>query len=210
MGLERSIMMVEEYVSKIAQRIKNRRIELGLSIREAARLTDTSPSTIQKIESNEMVPSIAILMKIARGLNQKVTSFFENASEPRKVVLVRHDERRSTTIPASGLKVEDLGSSIEDARLEASILTIEKGGSSGKDPLIHEGEEIKFCMKGKIGYTISDEEYVLEAGDCIHFKSGNPHYWKNEDAGTTRVFSVVFNGPYSQIARTKNGRAKKR
>jgi len=203
-------MMVEEYVSKIAQRIKNRRIELGLSIREAARLTDTSPSTIQKIESNEMVPSIAILMKIARGLNQKVTSFFENASEPQKVVLVRHDERRSTTIPASGLKVEDLGSSMEDARLEASILTIEKGGSSGKDPLIHEGEEIKFCMKRKIVYTISDEEFVLEAGDCIHFKSGNPHYWKNEDAGATRVFSVVFNDPYSQPARTKNGRAKKR
>jgi len=203
-------MMVEEYVIRIAQRIKNRRIELGLSIREAARLTDTSPSTIQKIESNEMVPSIAILMKVARGLNQKVTSFFEDVSEPRKVVLVRHDERRSTTIPASSLKVEDLGSSIEDARLEASILTIEKGGSSGKDPLIHEGEEIKFCMEGKIVYTISDEEYVLEAGDCIHFKSGNPHYWKNEEVGTTRVFSVVFNDPYSKPIKSKKGRGKKR
>ena len=55
-------MMVEEYVSKIAQRIRKRRMELGLSIRETARLTDTSPSTIQKIESNEMVPSIAVLM----------------------------------------------------------------------------------------------------------------------------------------------------
>ena len=203
-------MMVEEYVIKIARRIKNRRIELGLSIREAARLTDTSPSTIQKIESNEMVPSIAVLMKIARGLNQKVTSFFEDAPEPRKVVLVRHDERQSTTIPASSLKVEDLGSSIEDARLEASILTIEKGGNSGKDPLIYDGEEIKFCMKGKIVYTISDEDYVLETGDCIHFKSRNPHYWKNKDAGTTQVFSVVLNDPRSQPLKPKKGRGKNR
>jgi transcriptional regulator with XRE-family HTH domain len=203
-------MMVEEYVNKIAQRIRNRRMELGLSIRETARLTDTSPSTIQKIESNEMVPSIAVLMKIARGLNQKVTSFFDDESESKQVVLIRHDDRKTTTIPASNLKVEDLGSSLADARMDTSILTIEKGGNSGKVPLIHEGEEIKFCMKGRIAYMINDEEYVLEAGDCIHFKSENPHYWKSKTSGITRVFSVVFNDPDSRPAWAKKMGSKKR
>ncbi len=99
---------------------------------------------------------------------------------------------------------------ITDAWLDASILTIEEGGNSGKDALIHEGEEIKFCMQGRIAYTINDEEYLLEAGDCIHFKSGNPHYWKNENAGTSRVLSVVFNETQSRVPLTKKKRSKKR
>lgn len=171
---------------------------MGLSIREAAKLTGTSPSTIQKIESNEMVPSIAVLMKIAQGLKQNVTHFFEDRNEPKEVALVRYSERETINIPVSKLNIEDLGSSIIDARLEVLLLTIEEEGESGKDPLIHEGEEIKFCLEGKIAYFINDHKYFLEQGDCIHFNSSKPHYWKNVYSGTTRVFSVVFNPPVIQ------------
>jgi transcriptional regulator with XRE-family HTH domain len=188
-------MLLEVKIARIAQRIKQRRNEMGLSIREAAKLTGTSPSTIQKIESNEMVPSIAVLMKIAQGLKQHVTVFFEDENEPEEVALMRRSERDVVNIPASKLKVADLGSSIIDARLEVVLLTIEKSGMSGKDPLMHEGEEIKFCLEGKIAYFINDREYNLESGDCIHFKSSQPHYWENIHPGTTRVLSVVFNPP---------------
>ena len=191
-------MRLEVQIARIAQRIKQRRSEMGLSIREAAKLTGTSPSTIQKIESNEMVPSIAVLMKIAQGFKLNVASFFEDKTEPREVALVRHNERDMINVPASKLQVEDLGSSIIDARLEVALLTIGRGGKSGKDPLIHEGEEIKFCMEGKIVYYINDHEYSLKPGDCIHFKSSMPHYWKNIYTGTTRVLSVVFNPPIIQ------------
>jgi len=189
------MMMLEVRIARIAQRIKQRRSEMGLSIREAAKLTGTSPSTIQKIESNEMVPSIAVLMKIAQGLKQPVTVFFEEENEPEEVALMRRSEREVVNIPASKLKVADLGSSIIDARLEVALLTIERSGMSGKDPLIHEGEEIKFCLEGKIAYYINEHEYHLESGDCIHFKSSRPHYWKNIHPGTTQVLSVVFNPP---------------
>ena len=184
--------MVEEQLVKIAKKIKKRRKQLGLSLREAAKVTGTSPSTIQKIESNEMVPTIAVLMKIAQGLKQSVGYFLEDDGEPKEVVVVRKDGRKTTSLPASHLKVEYLGSNIVDAQLEAALLTIEKGGKSGKDPLIHPGEEIKFCMEGEIVYFIDGQEFSLSPGDCIHFKSEQPHYWKNQHGGTTRVLSVVF------------------
>ena len=186
-------MILEIQIARIAQRIKNRRNELGLSIRDAARLTGTSPSTIQKIESNEMVPSIAVLMKIAQGLKQNVAHFFEDRNESSEVALVRRSERTAINIPVSKLAIEDLGSSIADGKLDVTILSIEEGGQSGKDPLVHEGEEIKFCLEGKIAYFINHQEYILEEGDCIHFKSSIPHSWKNANKDKTRVFSVVFN-----------------
>ena len=185
--------MLEVQIARIAERIKQRRSEMGLSIREAAKSTGTSPSTIQKIESNEMVPSIAILMKIAQGLKQPVTLFFEDGNEPAEVALMRSSERKVVNIPASKLKVEDLGASIIDANLEVTLLAIAKSGESGKNPLIHEGKEIKLCLEGKIAYFINDHEYHLDSGDCIDFKSNRPHYWKNIHTGTTRVLSVVFN-----------------
>ncbi len=186
-------MRLEIQIARIAQRIKQRRVELGLSIREAAKLTGTSPSTIQKIESNEMVPGIAVLMKIAQGFKQNVAHFFEDRDELKEVALVRRGERTSIRIPISNLTIEDLGSSIIENKLDVSMLTIEEGGESGSDPLIHEGEEIKYCMEGKIAYFINGDEYVLEKGDCVHFKSIQPHFWKNLHSGTTKVFSVVFN-----------------
>jgi len=156
-------------------------------------LTGTSPSTIQKIESNEMVPSIAILIKIAQGFKHNVTHFFEDKNEFKEVAFVRRHERTSVNIPISRLIIEDLGSSIIDNKLDVSILSIEEGGDSGSEPLIHEGEEIKYCLQGKIAYSVNGQEYVLEEGDSVHFKSNRPHFWKNLYPGTTRVFSVVFN-----------------
>jgi transcriptional regulator with XRE-family HTH domain len=198
-------MIIEAQIARISQRIRQRRKEMGLSVREAARLTRTSPSSIQKIESNEMVPSIAVLMKIAQGFKQNVIHFLEDDFEPQEVALVRQDERETISVRASQLKIEDLGSAIVNSRLEVALLTIEKGGKSGKGPLIHEGEEIKFCLEGEIVYSINDIEYRLQKGDCIHFKSNNPHYWKNVSPGTTRVFSVVFNPLVGQPPRMKPG-----
>ena len=196
--------MVEEQLAKVAKKIKKRRKQLGLSLREAAKVTGTSPSTIQKIESNEMVPTIAVLMKIAQGLKQSVGYFLDGDTEPTEVMLVRKDERKTTNLPASHLKVEYLGSNIVDAQLEAALLTIDKGGKSGKDPLIHAGEEIKFCMEGEIAYFIDGKEYKLTPGDCIHFKSDQPHYWKNQHGSTTRVLSVVFS-PLQAVQAIKAG-----
>jgi len=186
-------MRLEIQIVRIAQRIKQRRNELGLSIREAAKLTNTSPSTIQKIESNEMVPGIAVLMKIAQGFKQSVSDFLEDRNELKDVAFVRQEERASIRIPLSKLLVEDLGSSIIDNKLDVTILSIEEGGGSGREALVHVGEEIKYCMEGKIVYSIGDQEYILEKGDCVHFKSNKPHFWKNLHPGTTKVFSVVFN-----------------
>jgi transcriptional regulator with XRE-family HTH domain len=193
--------MVEERIIKIGQKIRRVRKEMGLSIREAARLTDTSPATIQKIESNGMVPSIAILMKIAQGMKKNVSFFLDEENDPYEVALVRRDEREAAYVSASKLKIEDLGSDIRDARLEATFLTIERRGRSGKEPLLHVGEEIKFCLEGEIAYHIDGQEYTLGQGDCIHFRSDKPHYWRNIGKGRAKVLSVCTPPPFRRLTR---------
>lgn len=193
--------MVEDRIVRIGQKIRQVRKEMGLSIRETAKLTQTSPATIQKIEANGMVPSIAILMKIAQGLRKNVSFFLGEDREPKEVALVPQNKRDMAFVSASKLKVEDLGSDIRDAKLEATLLTIDKGGRSGKDPLIHPGEEIKLCLEGKLAYHIDGQEYILRPGDCIHFKSDRPHFWKNIGQGQAKIISICTPPPFRRLTR---------
>ena len=193
--------MVEDRIVRIGQKIRQVRKEMGLSIRETAKLTQTSPATIQKIEANGMVPSIAILMKIAQGLRKNVSFFLGEDREPKEVALVPQNKRDMAFVPASKLKVEDLGSDIRDAKLEATLLTIDKGGRSGKDPLIHPGEEIKLCLEGKLAYHIDGQDYILRPGDCIHFKSDRPHFWKNIGQGQAKIISICTPPPFRRLTR---------
>jgi len=193
--------VVEDRIVRIGQKIRQVRKEMGLSIRETAKLTQTSPATIQKIEANGMVPSIAILMKIAQGLRKNVSFFLGEDREPKEVALVPQNKRDMAFVSASKLKVEDLGSDIRDAKLEATLLTIDKGGRSGKDPLIHPGEEIKLCLEGKLAYHIDGQEYILRPGDCIHFKSDRPHFWKNIGQGQAKIISICTPPPFRRLTR---------
>lgn len=206
---------VEAGIVRIGERIAQLRGEAGLSLRELADRTGVSFATIQKIEANAIVPSVATLLKIAQGLGRKASFFLEEPEdEERSIVHVRKDDRAVTHVPASALTIEDVGLLIRNALLQATILTIAPGGESGEDPLRHPGEEIKFCLKGRIEYSVDGTPYLLKAGDCLHFKSDVPHHWRNRGAEDAVIFSVCTPPPFftntnlskATGPRAKNGR----
>ena len=137
--------MVEERIVRIGQKIRQVGKEMGLSILKAAKLAQTSQATIQKIEANGMVPSIAILMKIAQGLRKNVSFFLGEDREPKEVALVAQNKREIAFVSASKLKVEDLGSDIRDAKLGPTLLTLDRRGRSGKDPLIRPAKRSNYA-----------------------------------------------------------------
>ena len=188
---------VEAGIVRIGERIAQLRSEAGLSLRELADRTGVSFATIQKIEANAIVPSVATLLKIAQGLGRKASFFLEEpGEEERSIVHVRKDERAITHVPASRLTIEDVGLHIRNALLQAVILTIEPGGESGEEPLQHPGEEVKYCLKGRLEYRVNGATYLLRAGDCLHFKSDVPHRWRNPGTEDAVIFSVCTPPPF--------------
>jgi quercetin dioxygenase-like cupin family protein len=63
--------------------------------------------------------------------------------------------------------------------LGGGVFTAKVGGKSGSEMNTHPGEEIIFCLKGKIGLFTPLQRYVLSSGDTLHFKSDIPHRWEN-------------------------------
>ena len=62
--------VVDAELARISQRIRRWREEAGLTLQDLARRSELATSTIQKVETAQMVPSIAVMLKIARGLGR--------------------------------------------------------------------------------------------------------------------------------------------
>ncbi len=131
--------MVDRRIIEIGKKIRRLRLKHNLSLRDLAQSSGTSASTIHKIESNSMVPSIAVLIKIAQALKKNVSYFIGEELEGTQVTLVRPKDREILIVKDSKLKVENIASTVSDCQLEVTLLHIKRGGRSGEIPLLHPG-----------------------------------------------------------------------
>ena len=189
--------MAEEVVINIGEKLKQLRKENNLSIQKLAKRAGVSAAGIYKIESNEMIPTITTLLKIANALDKKV-SFFVDEGEPLSDVEYIHSNERMK-FPASGFKViyETIAARLQDCMLQAGVYRVEPGGSSGEEPMAHRGEELALCLRGKVEFIIRGEKYILNKGDSIHFKCSIPHSFNNPGNEQALFVSVVSPSPLS-------------
>lgn len=173
---------MEEELEVIGKRIRQWRDELHLSLHALAPRCDVAPSTIQKIETGQMVPSIAIVMKIARGLGRRPSELISTESHEMDVVFMRAKEH-SFAGSAKKIRVERLSGDLFDPAIEMWRVTVGSGYSSGEEPHAYEGEEVVVCEKGRMTFAVAYDEYDLQVGDTLHFKSDLPHRWWNSGDG---------------------------
>jgi len=72
--------------------------------------------------------------------------------------------------------------------MTAAYAVVEVGASSGRKPMNHRGEELVYCLNGKMEFRVGDTTYILERGDSIHFRTDLDHRWKN----TGKVAAVLI------------------
>jgi len=79
-GHRDGIREVDRYLHEIANRIRRWRGEERLTLQQAAQRSGVAASTIQKVESQQMVPTITVLFKIARGLGRSPVELLESVT----------------------------------------------------------------------------------------------------------------------------------
>jgi transcriptional regulator with XRE-family HTH domain len=170
---------VDTELIRIARRIREWREGAGLTLQDLARRSDVATSTIQKVETFQMIPTVAVLLKIARGLG-KSASEFVSGSEPVSEVVHLTPEQRHPVGSRRRMIVERLSGDLLDAEVELWRVSVQPGRGSGREPLDYRGEEIVVCEEGEITFRIAERDYLLGAGDTLHFKASVPHSWQND------------------------------
>jgi transcriptional regulator with XRE-family HTH domain len=183
---------IDNELAQISDRIRTWREEGGHTLQELARRSGVATSTIQKVETAQMIPSLAILLKIARGLGRRPA---ELVGEDPQAVEVIHTTTRSRLRAGAkeSMLCERLCGDLLDPALEMWRVTLAPGMSSG-DALHWEGEEIVVAELGTLTCEVGGETYALHAGDTLHFKASQPHAWRNDSESPAR-FTVTGTFP---------------
>jgi len=180
---------VEAELARIGQRVRRWRAERGLTLQELARRSGLATSTVHKVESAQMIPSVAVLLKLARGLGRRPAELVHDEGAAVEWVHLRAGSRAPVGVE-DRLVVERLSGDLFDPVLEAWRVTVHPGVSGGDDAIEYEGEELVIVEAGRVVFRVGDHEHALDAGDTLHFKARAPHGWRNDSDAPAR-FVVI-------------------
>src|SRR3972149_8361907 len=171
--------MVEQLVINVGRKIRELRQQRTLSLRQLSEKVDVSPSAIQKIEHNLISPTLGTVLKITKGLGTTLQSLLDEQMETRDVVFLPEEKRRTVSVPDLKIRIQSLADGLANQSFSAVLLTIPKRARMKERDFHHQGEELQFCIKGKVKFTSRQETYLLKPGDSLRFKSSLRHYWEN-------------------------------
>ena len=185
-----STVIQEDPENKLGGRLRLRRKELKLSMKEVAISSGLSIGFISQVERGLTSPSLTSLTAIANFLRSDVTNFL---SQPKsKSSITRHQERDVYTINKNGLQYERLSDSFPGHTLNSVIIHEMPGHKT--ESISHEGEEFFFILEGAITIYIDDVVNILEAGDSLHFDSSRSHSaWNHTNKVTTVLHVCTMN-----------------
>ena len=181
-----STVIQEDPENTLGERLRLRRKELKLSMKEVAVSSGLSIGFISQVERGLTSPSLTSLTAIANFLRSDVTNFL---SQPKsKSSITRHQERDVYTINKNGLQYERLSDSFPGHTLNSVIIHEMPGHKT--ESISHEGEEFFFILEGAITIYIDGVVNILEAGDSLHFDSSRSHSAWNHTNEVTSVLHV--------------------
>ena len=168
----------------IGLRLRNLRVQRGLSLGAVAKTVGISLGFLSAIERSKMSASVGTLRKLARFYKTNILEFFDpSKSNPN---LVR-PAMRKVLEAGPGVRMELLawGNTV----MEPHLFRISPSAGSG-DSYSHEGEEFLYVLRGELKIALDTQEYRLKQGDSFYFESGMPHTWSNPGKTETCVLWV--------------------
>ena len=174
-------------VSGIGPKIKVLRKQNGYSLQALADRADVSAATIHKIEQNGMVPTISTLLKIASALDRPVSYFVEGDGEKPPTVVTTANDRSPIYTSHAGIDLAGIGGPYGEFLLAGAVATVVPGASSGTKPMQHAGEELLLVLSGAFEFEVGDVVHQLGPGDALHFRTQQPHIWRNPGTGDATI-----------------------
>lgn len=178
--------MIEE---NLGVAIRNLRENRGLSLRMLAESAGFSAAFLSQVENGQASPSISSMEKIAHALGVTLGEFFSQAQESPSPI-IRATERGGIASEWSRARIEVVGKVRPGRKLEASIITLEPGGRSGKHPQPHSREQFAITLSGEVSLALGEETFVLSSGDAVTLAPEMARRWENISSQPTQVLIV--------------------
>ena len=184
---------------RIGGKIRALRQQKRMTLQELSALTTLSKPLLSQIENEQVIPPLATLLKIAKGLKIGIHYFFEDEDHRQKYVLTRREDLRET-IPhqkegdASRPYVyHSLAQGLRDKHMEPFLVEFEEREWDDKLFFRHEGdEEFLYITEGELDLHYNNEVIHLRAGDSVYYDSSQPHGLVSVGGGRAKAVAVLY------------------
>ncbi len=154
---------------RFGERIKERRSELGLSLRDLAEQTDLSTTFLSNLERGLANPTLASARRIAHALKVQLHRLLADSVEGD--VVVTKDRRRHMFFPDSNVTYEILTPQLTRKMVLFMVRVPPEAGNIMQQPLAEPTEECIVVMEGEIEIQVAGQSWQLEVGDSIYFEN---------------------------------------
>ena len=170
----------EHFARDFGIRIRFARRARGLTIESLARRTGITKSFLSKIERGDKSPAIATVINLARALDMDLSQLLLPTARDQEVSLVQKSDRPPVVRYASSFGYRYVALTRRaHKRMQPFLITFPRNPRREGAGLQHPGEEFVFVVRGKVLFTVGDEEFVLGAGDALYFDSSRPHWGRS-------------------------------
>ena len=172
---------------EIGERLRELRIQRGLTQEELADRCELSKGFISQVERELASPSIATLKDMLECLGVTLQSFFSDDSA-EKVVFAPQDMFEKED-EESGHKITWLVPDAQKNSMEPILLELSPGGKSPVLPPL-ESEEFGYVLRGQVTLVAGKRSYTVKKGDSFCLRPSATHYLENVSARPAAVLWV--------------------
>ena len=183
----------------LGRKVRTVRESRKLSQQEMAERAALPAELVAKIEGDELVPSLSLLLRIARVLGVRLGTFLDDQENVGAVVTRSGELPRVTRFssrihagPSSDLDFHSLAVNKSGRHMEPFLIDIHPSSAESVQPSSHEGEEFIHVFEGEVEVLYGKDTYRLGVGDSIYYDSVVSHHVHCSGGDTARILAVVY------------------
>jgi len=171
----------------LGQRLGRLRRDKEMSLDTLANQTGQAADYLERIESDEVIPPVAVLLTLGRALEvdsgELLKGEAEEAVERRTQAVKKRTDHYSYRVltPETGHK-----------HLKGFLITIEAASDLEGPGYQHEGEEFHYVLKGQVRVKVGENVNDLSAGESLHFNSNLVHKLSNTGDEPCEILVVLY------------------
>ena len=186
----------------LGERIAEIRKTYSLSREVLSERSGVTADLISKIEDDGLIPDLAPLIKISRGLGVRLGTLLDDREQLGPVICRAGDasasSRFKTGLPEGtatdkghhGMSFYALAADKTGRHMEPFIVVIEPDAMQEKSA--HEGEEFIYVMEGTLSLEYGTDKETLKAGDSVYYDSIVPHKVFSADNNPVKILAVIY------------------
>lgn len=178
---------------EIGNKIKELRMQKGLTQEELAARSELSKGFISQLERDLTSPSIATLIDLLQVLGTTPKEFFDDDSKEPQIVFHKQDYFEKND-PLLKNTIEWIIPNAQKNMMEPIRVTLEPGGSTYPD-VPHEGEEFGYVLNGTIKIHLGSKSYIAKQGEAFYYTPGSNH--SIEACGKSKAVFIWVSTPPS-------------